>query len=134
MGAGRPTTYDAIKVAKAVVAYVKKRQQQHFLPTIEGLAVHIEVARATLYEWASEHPEFSDILEQLKAAQADQLIQNGLVGHFNATITKLMLTKHGYVDKQDVTSDGKALPTPILGGVTKGDVPTDNSAEEGSRP
>jgi hypothetical protein len=50
------------------------------------LAVHLEVSRECLCEWFRVHPEFSDILEQLKAADAGQLIQSGLVGYFNATI------------------------------------------------
>jgi hypothetical protein len=106
---GRPTLYEPQHIAKEVQAYVKRRQELQFLPTIEGLAVHLEVSRECLYEWARVHPDFSDILEALKAAQADQLIQNGLVGHFNPTITKLMLTKHGYKDKSDLTSDDKPI-------------------------
>jgi hypothetical protein len=113
--AGRPTLYEPLKIAKAVQAYVEKRQEQKFLPTIEGLAVHLMVSRECLYEWARVHPEFSDILEQLKAAQADQLIQNGLVGYFNATITKLMLSKHGYKDASDITSGDKPI-TPLSDG------------------
>lgn len=110
MAGGRPSPYDALRVAKAVQAYVEKRQKKRYVPTIEGLAVELQVARSTLYEWADAHPEFSDILEQLKAAQADQLIQNGLIGYFNSTITKLMLTKHGYADRQEITgADGSKL-------------------------
>lgn len=110
MAAGRPVEYDAEKIAKGVFAYVSLCERKSYLPTIEGLAVHLTVARSTLYEWADKYPEFSDILEQLKAAQASQLIQNGLMGLYNATLTKLMLTKHGYVDKQELTgADGSKL-------------------------
>ena len=117
MARGRPTSYNPSTVAKAVSTYVKLRQQKLLLPTIEGLAVHLSVARDTLYEWAKQHEDFSDILEALMAAQADQLVNNGLVGVYNSTITKLMLTKHGYTDKQDITSGGEMLPTPILASV-----------------
>lgn len=116
MAAGRPTEYDAATVANAVIRYTTACKNQNYLPTIEGLAVHLEVARQTLYDWADPksdryHPEFSDIFEQLKAAQASQLIQNGLANNYNPTITKLMLTKHGYRDKQEVdhTTDGKPI-------------------------
>jgi hypothetical protein len=100
MAFGRPTEYDPIKHPAGVAAYVAICKQQNFLPTLEGLAVHLSVARQTLYDWGTEdseryHPEFSDILEQLMAAQASQLVQNGLVNNYNSTITKLMLTKHG---------------------------------------
>ena len=77
--------------------------------TVEGLAVHLEVGRATIYPWADQRPEFRDILEALLAAQGSQLIWNGLKGEYNPTITKLLLTKHSYTDRQDITSGGKPL-------------------------
>lgn len=89
------------------------------LPSIEGLAVYLDVTRECLYEWAKVHEEFSYILEKVKALQAETLINKGLSGDYNPTIAKLILTKHGYTDKQDITSDGKALPTPILNGLSK---------------
>jgi hypothetical protein len=45
------------------------------------------------------------------------LIDGGLIGDFNPTITKLMLTKHGYSDKQEVdnkSSDGSMTPKVTL--------------------
>jgi hypothetical protein len=124
MTTGRPTEYDAVKIAKATSKYIAACKSQFYLPTVEGLAVHLCVARQTLYDWANSksdryHPEFSDILEALLAAQGSQLIQNGLKGEYNSTITKLMLTKHGYTDKQDITSGGEKLPTPILASVPR---------------
>jgi DNA-packaging protein gp3 len=76
------------------------------LPTIEGLATHLDVNRDTLYAWAKEEVEFSDILEALKEKQAGRLINNGLSGDYNPTITKLLLSKHGYVDKTEHTGEG----------------------------
>lgn len=110
MAGGRPPEYHADKIAKEVAHYIELCHEKQYLPTIEGLAVHLCVARSTLYEWSNTYPEFSDIFEQLKAAQASQLIQNGLAGSYNPTITKLMLTKHDYVEKQELTGkDGKDL-------------------------
>src|SRR5882672_7876419 len=110
MKVGRPAGYEAERIAKDVSAYISECKEKYYLPTIEGLAVHLCVARSTLYEWADPkgsfyHEEFSDIFEQLKAAQASMLIQNGLKNEYNSTITKLMLTKHGYVDKQELTGN-----------------------------
>jgi hypothetical protein len=101
MAGGRPTSYEAEEIAKGVTAYIESAHSDNFLPTVEGLAVHLSVERSTLYLWADDHPEFSDILEQLLAAQGSQLIQNGLVGTYNPTITKLMLSKHGYKDRSE---------------------------------
>ena len=38
--------------------------------------------------------------------QEKDLINKGLTGDFNSTITKLILTKHGYSDKQDIDHSG----------------------------
>jgi hypothetical protein len=80
MAGGRPSEYDAEKIAKGVEDYIASAHSLNSLATVEGLAVHLSVACSTLHEWADNHPEFSDILEQLLAAQGSQLIQNGLVG------------------------------------------------------
>lgn len=79
------------------------------LPTIEGLARYVGVNRDTLYSWAETYPEFSDILEEIRTEQADRLINGSLSGFYNPLISKLMLSKHGYIDKQDIVSDGKQL-------------------------
>ena len=51
-----------------------------------------------LYAWAKDENkrEFSDILDQINTKQECVLLDNGLTGKFNASITKLMLGKHGY--------------------------------------
>lgn len=80
------------------------------IPTIEGLAVYLSVHRDTIYEWEKEYKEFSDILAKLRAKQATELINKGLSGDYNSTIAKVLLTKHGYRDSQEVTGkDGKDL-------------------------
>lgn len=72
------------------------------LPTIEGLALYLEISRSTLYLWQKEHQAFSDIIEVLQQKQAQVLINNGLGGRYNPTIAKVLLTKHGYTDKQEI--------------------------------
>jgi hypothetical protein len=113
MAFGRPSEYDATKHPSGVAAYIALCKQQNYLPTLEGLAVHLGVSRQTLYDWGTPggeryQPDFSDILEQLMAAQ---LVQNGLVNNYNPIITKLMLTTHSYRDKQEVdhTTNGKPI-------------------------
>jgi hypothetical protein len=144
--AGRPTEYSP-KVLKDARAYLAECEDEEYdwtktdgaqstsyehrvkvkLPSIEGLARHLKVHRDTLYEWEKQHVEFSDILEQVRAIQAERLINKGLSGDYNPTITKLMLTKHGYSDKQetDLTSGGKPLPL-----LVNLNVPNNNSPEE----
>lgn len=78
------------------------------LPTIEGLALYLEVNRDTIYDWEGKYKEFSDILGKLRAKQAKCLIDNGLSGDYNPTIAKVLLTKHGYREGLEQTGkDGK---------------------------
>ncbi len=131
MAAGRPTDYseDILDKAKEYLAScedveiekeVGNRTEYRLnvkLPTIEGLAVYLRVSRDTIYEWAKHHKEFSDTLEDLRAEQADKLINQGLAGNYNSTIAKLVLSSnHGMREKSetDVTTGGQALPQPLL--------------------
>ena len=107
---GRPTKYTP-ELLEECRQYLK---DYNTLPSIAGLAVRLDVARETLQAWARDEdkPEFSHIYTKLMAMQEDELIRNGLMGHFNASITKMILTKHGYSDKVDATSsDGTMTPT-----------------------
>lgn len=79
------------------------------IPTIEGLAVYLGVNRSTLYEWKDTYKEFSDIIEELQAIQADRLLNNGLNGSYNSTIAKVLLTKHGYREGTDITTNGLTI-------------------------
>lgn len=85
------------------------------LPTKERLALKLGVTRQTMENWAKESADFLDIVNNLEKLQADRLIQFSLIGKYNPMISKLLLSKHGYVEKseQDVTSDGKGLQ-PVL--------------------
>jgi hypothetical protein len=82
------------------------------LPTIEGLAYHLKVSRDTIYEWEKHEDKkaFSDIISDLRAKQAERLINQGLSGNYNSTIAKLMLHKHGYSDKQEIDHTTKGEP------------------------
>jgi len=107
--AGRPTDYSD-QVVRDSWNYIQEFANDSIenqklkvnLPTIEGLALYLEISRSTLYLWQKEHKEFSDIIEVLQQKQAQVLINNGLSGNYNPTIAKVLLTKHGYTDKQEI--------------------------------
>lgn len=85
------------------------------LPTIEGFARYIGVNKTSLYEWEKKHDIFSNALDKIRQEQQQRLLDNGLAGTYNPTIAKLVLSaNHGMREKQDVTTDGKELPTPLL--------------------
>ena len=46
--------------------------------------------------------EFSAIVAEILALQERTLLKGGLTEDFNASITKLLLTKHGYSDSQRI--------------------------------
>lgn len=104
MPAGRPTklTPELVDQAKAHLATFDVTVGT-LLPTVEGLALELHVSRDTVYEWAKDNQEFSDIVNELKSRQAQKLIQNALQNRYNPTIAKLILSgKHGYVEKSEV--------------------------------
>lgn len=86
------------------------------LPSVEGLADYIGVNKTTLYEWESNHPEFSNALSKIKSRQGKELINKGLSGDYNSKIASMLLSaNHNIVEKtsQDVTSGGETLQ-PLL--------------------
>lgn len=78
------------------------------LPTLEGLAATLKIHKDTIQEWKKLYPEFSVLVVELLSKQGEALIRNGLNGKYNSTIAKLILTKHGYVDKQ-VIDDKRSM-------------------------
>ncbi len=110
--AGRPTDYDPIRTVERTLAYIESPRAvsgKLKFPSIAGLAVYLKIARSTIYEWTKIYPEFSDIIERLLAEQEAALLENGLDGTFNATIVKVVLTKHGYKDQADLTTNNKDI-------------------------
>lgn len=123
MAGGRPTEYDD-EIRLKAIEYVSicddteedkenRIARKVRLPSIEGLAYYIKVNKDTIYEWCKVHPEFSDVIDDLRAKQADRLLNNGLAGTYNPTIAKVLLTKHGYRDAvdTDITTKGEKVTT-----------------------
>lgn len=134
MPAGRPTIYnegillktkeyiDSCKDGYEVIERPAVKEGKHIgnedhriakvrIPTIEGLAVFLDVNKTTVYAWRKEYEEFSNLIDLLLAKQADMLISNGLTGEYNTVIAKVLLTKHGYRDAldTDLTTKGDRL-------------------------
>lgn len=122
-GFGRPSklTPDLIQQAWEYVELTTNFGYQ-LLPTIEGLSLAMKVSRETIYDWESTDAskDFSDIVKQLRSAQAEKLIQLSLAGKYNPMISKLMLSKHGYIEKQEIDQNLNVVQ-PILSGMAKQD-------------
>lgn len=103
---GRPTKYTDELIKKAKAYITDYAIYEDVIPSIAGLSSMLEISRSTLYKWEEEKQEFSDILRGIKAEQEKILLNKGLSGDFNSAITKLVLGKHGYHDKQDLDVSG----------------------------
>lgn len=84
------------------------------LPTVEGFALWLGIPKSTLYDWKTNHKDFSDSLEKIVEEQRKRLLNMGLSGDYNSTIAKLILSSnHGMSDRGIVTTedeDGKTVP------------------------
>ena len=103
---GRPPKWqDAIEPAWEYINGGFQKENDVF-PSVAGLAVALGCARETVHAWAREHEEFSHIVRALMSKQEKMLKNGGILGEYNASITKLLLTKHGYSDKVESAHTG----------------------------
>lgn len=84
------------------------------LPSVAGLACHLDYSRDCMYKWARKYPEFAQLMDKLKSRQEKIALEGGLTNELNATIVKLMLvSNHGYTDRKALdhqSSDGSMTP------------------------
>lgn len=106
---GRPTNYNDALVDKAQDYLVNYSNHGHVIPSIAGLAQVLDITRETIYDWEGQEDKlmFSDIVAKLRTIQECALLNGGLSGTMNSTISKLILGKHGYHDKQDTNLGGQ---------------------------
>lgn len=125
--AGRPTKYtpELLELANDYIDNFEPSEDA-LIPMICGLAIHINIARSTVHQWVDDgdKPLFSDIVSRIMEKQEAMLFNGGLSGAFNASITKLALTKHGYTDKVEskgsLTLDVKKMTDEELQAVIDG--------------
>ncbi len=115
MAGGRPTKLTPEVMATAADYAVNFADYDDLIPTIAGLAGELKVSRETVHAWSREggNPEFSDIVKDLMGNQERKLVNGSLGNQLNPMIAKLMLSKHGYSDKQEIdhqSSDGTMSP------------------------
>jgi hypothetical protein len=115
---GRPTKYTPELIEKAYDYLENWDQTIDKVPMRAGLAVHCGISRDTVYAWEKdkEKQEFSDIVKKIDAMQERELAARGLGKEFDSSITKLLLSKHGYTDKIGLdhsSTDGTMKPQVI---------------------
>ena len=81
------------------------------VPSLAGLSKFIGASRSSVFLWKSTEGGifdlFSDVCSEIMEAQEIKLLNGGLSGDYAPTITKLMMTKHGYTDKQEIQQEVK---------------------------
>ncbi len=106
-------SYQRVLLSKKKKSVTYKHDFVIKVPTIEGLAKYLHIHKDTVHDWKKKHAEFSDLIGDLLAEQADRLINNGLNGTYNPTIAKVLLTKHGYREGHEVANpDGSNVFRP----------------------
>ncbi|WP_371865580.1 terminase small subunit [Neisseria yangbaofengii] len=96
----------------AAQIYIENLPAGEALPTLAGLALYLGKNRSTLAEYTRQSPEIAAVAEQVQTMQEIRLINGGLTGEYNAAFAKLLLTKHGYSDKQEIDHTGTAISPP----------------------
>ena len=112
---GRPSLLNEALLEKAKFYLIEGyKEVESIVPSVAGLACYLGVGKTAVYEWAKESQdpiriEFANTLEAVLTKQEVMLVNGGLSGGFNPTITKLMMANHGYSDsvKSQVDLDAK---------------------------
>lgn len=134
MKRGRPTEYsidivdESLEYLNAFLDEDKRRELKpiQLIPTVEGLCAFIKRSRSTVYKWKEEEgkEDFSDIVEMILEMQHMLLQNGGLAGHYNPTIAKLLLAKHGHserIESDHTSKDGSMTPNTTVN-VTMDDI------------
>lgn len=96
---GRPTKYIPEIIYPKIEEYISEcGREATELPTVEGLAIKLDVNPDTLFEWSKVHPEFSESIKKILARQKKQLMNDGMYGgkEVNAAMAIFLLkANHG---------------------------------------
>jgi hypothetical protein len=120
MPIGRPTKYNDAILEKALNYVANYEAVGDLIPTSEGLACELDIARSTIYKWADEHPDFSDALtlaqEWSQACWETKLEDMMVTRDVNAPLVKLYFAnRFKWTDKGavDESEEEKAQPLNI---------------------
>ena len=98
---GRPTKYKP-EIFDKIEEYISMcGREQTSLPTIEGLAIYLDITSETIRQWAKQYKEFSLTLKKIVERQKQQLMDDGMYGgkEVNAAMAIFLLkANHGMKD------------------------------------
>mgnify|MGYP002640104910 CR=1 FL=1 len=107
----RPWNYNPVMQLKADHYVTHYADQGDAIPSLAGLAVYLGVGKTTLHRWATDDMggEFACTIDAMQCKQEQILLNCGLDGSFNAGITKVLLSRHGYRDNPNNQAPHQAL-------------------------
>lgn len=113
---GRPTKYYPELVSKVDEYLATTGKEQTELPTIEGLALYLDVDDTTLVNWGEAYPEFFAAIKKLKMRQKTQLMNDSFYGgkEVNAGAGVFMLKANHGMKENDPSTLVQVNVTPIL--------------------
>lgn len=115
MKVGRPSKYTRELLTKAHEYVDGGWQQEDEIPQLVGLAEWCDISEETLHTWRKHKSkkEFSELCARVMGMQKRGLVNKGLRRDIDSSLSKLLLMKHGYSDKQEVdhrSEDGSMSP------------------------
>lgn len=80
------------------------------MPSVERYAHFLGVHPSTPTKWSGRYLAFSKAMDLLKAVQRSFLINNGLAGRYDSSLTKLILgVNHGMIERKEVDNTHKLI-------------------------
>jgi hypothetical protein len=118
---GPPTKWNQEIINKAKHYLENYQDYGKNIPTVARLSQVIGISKDRIYKWShqKDKKELKSILSQLKCIQEAVLLENGLSNEFNPTITKLLLTKHGYHDNPQANQAASGIQVTVNRGIVK---------------
>jgi hypothetical protein len=118
---GPPTKWNQEIITKARQYLDNYQDYGKNIPTVARLSQVIGISKDRIYKWShqKDKKELKSILSQLKCIQEAVLLENGLSNEFNPTITKLLLTKHGYHDNPQANQAASGIQVTVNRGIVK---------------
>jgi len=106
---GRPTKLTP-ELKKKAWEYVREWEEKakrlpEVIPTIAGLSLHLGIVKNDIYEYAKKDEEFLNLVERVNQIQEKILITGSITHKLNPKIAALVLAKHGYHYKEEVSGE-----------------------------
>ena len=99
---------DIVQQTREYINYCTNEQME--LPTVEGLALKLDVNDDTLVEWAKIHDDFAEVFYKLKMSQKKELVNGGMYGGKEINVAMaifLLKANHGLIETSRTELTGK---------------------------